>query len=185
MKNKLAFTLIITFICLGTAFGQYENNWAVGLKVGEPLGLNIRKYFSYGDRVFDVNVGAYGLLIGGTRYYYNKDKENSRPIYDQAGVMFQGIYQFHRGIGKSEKIHVYYGFGGQINSRRRPDKLGQPESSFMAISLGPAVNSGIELKLPENDMAVFLDAGGYVEIAPKPFFLAPTLNIGLRVNIIK
>jgi hypothetical protein len=81
MKNKLALTLIITLVSFGSVFAQYENNWAVGLKIGEPLGLNIRKYFSYGDRVFDVNIGSYGFLYGRERNY-RKDQ-----IYNEAGVM--------------------------------------------------------------------------------------------------
>ena len=60
MKKKLAFILIVTLLSIGSSTAQYENNWAVGLKVGEPLGLNIRKYFSYGNRVFDLNVGSFG-----------------------------------------------------------------------------------------------------------------------------
>lgn len=178
MKNKLALTLIITLVSFGSVFAQYENNWAVGLKIGEPLGLNIRKYFSYGDRVFDVNIGSYGFLYGRERNY-RKDQ-----IYNEAGVMVQGIYQFHRSLGKSDKLHAYYGFGGQINSRNRAPKLGERDA-FRVISLGPAINSGLEFSIPENDMAVFIDAGGYLEIAPKPFFLAPNINIGLRINIIK
>jgi hypothetical protein len=178
MKKKFVFILIVTLLSIGNSSAQYENNWAVGLKVGEPLGLNIRKYFSYGNRVFDLNVGSFGFLYGRERKYRAKE------IYNSAGVMVQGLYHFHRTLGKSEKLRVYYGFGGQINSRNRPSERGERDS-FRVISLGPAVNSGIELSIPENDLSVFLDAGGYVEIAPKPFFIAPNINIGLRINIIK
>jgi hypothetical protein len=178
MKSKLALTLIITLISVGRIFAQYENNWAVGLKVGEPLGLNIRKYFSYGDRVFDVNIGSFGFLYGRERNY------RKNQIYNEAGVMVQGLYQFHRSLGKNDKLHTYYGFGGQINSRNRSPKIGERDA-FRVISLGPAVNAGIELSIPENDLSVFIDAGGYLEIAPKPFFMAPNVNIGLRINIMK
>ncbi len=181
MKNKLAITLLITFLSFGSVFAQYENNWAVGLKIGEPVGLNIRKYFSYGDRAFDINVGTYGLV------FWRERKYGGDVIYDKGsvGVMFQGIYQFHRTFGKNDKLHTYYGFGGQINSRNRPESFGGRGDSFRVISVGPAVNAGVEIAIPENDMAVFLDAGGYLEIAPKPFFLSPTYNVGLRINIIK
>lgn len=178
MKNKLAIILTVTLLSVGSSFAQYDKNWAVGLKVGEPLGLNIRKYFSYGDRVFDVNVGSFGFLYGRQRNY------RKEQLYNAAGVMVQGLYQFHRPLGKREKLRFYYGFGGQINSRNRPPKLGE-RNSFRVISLGPAVNSGIELSIPENDLSVFLDAGGYVEIVPKPFFMAPNVNLGLRINLMK
>lgn len=178
MKKSIVTTLIISLVFIGNSFAQYENNWAVGLKVGEPLGLNIRKYFSYGDKAFDMNVGSFGFLYGRVRNY------NKSQIYNEAGVMVQGLYHWNRTLGKREKMHYYYGFGGQINSRNRAPKIGERDA-FRVISLGPAANAGIEIAIPENDMAVFLDAGGYVEIAPKPFFMAPNVNIGLRINIIR
>ncbi|MCP9767426.1 hypothetical protein EGI22_05850 [Lacihabitans sp. LS3-19] len=178
MKKRTILTLTLTILGLSGAFAQYENNWALGLKVGEPLGLNIRKYFSYGDRSFDVNVGSFGFLYGRVRNY------NKETIYDEAGIMVQGLYNFQKSIGKRERLHAYYGFGGQINSRNRTPKIGTRDA-FRVISLGPAVNSGIELSIPENDLAVFIDAGGYLEIAPKPFFMAPNINLGLRLNIVK
>ena len=178
MKKRTILTLTLTLLGLTTALAQYENNWAIGLKVGEPLGLNIRKYFSYGDRSFDVNIGSFGFLYGRVRKY------NKETIYDEAGVMVQGLYNFQKNLGKRERLHAYYGFGGQINSRNRTPKIGERDA-FRVISLGPAVNSGIELSIPENDLAVFIDAGGYLEIGPKPFFLAPNINIGLRLNVVK
>jgi hypothetical protein len=188
LKSKLKMikkNLILLLLAIFTSYfssAQYDKNWAIGLKIGEPVGLNIRKYFSFGEKAFDVNIGSYGFIYGSTRYY-NKNK-NPAPIYDQAGVMLQGIYSWHKTLTRKERLHVYYGFGGQLNSRNRPLGSGNRDS-FKVISVGPAGNAGIEFEIPENDLAVFLDAGGYLEVAPKPFFANPQINIGLRLNLVK
>ncbi|MCU0325419.1 MAG: hypothetical protein MUF45_09235 [Spirosomaceae bacterium] len=176
-------TAIITFalmiISLSDTFAQYDYNWAVGFRVGEPLGLNIRKYFRNGDRAFDVNLGTYGFLYGHQRKY-NKGE------YRQAGVMIQGIYLFHREVGRKGNFHVYYGFGGQINSRKHYKLLDIGVSNERKLSLGPTATAGFELKLPNQpNLAIFLDAGGYLEALPLPFFPNAQVSTGLRLNIDK
>ncbi len=172
---KKTYLLILSvFLFTSISFAQ-DRNWAVGLKIGEPLGLNVRKYFRDGERAFDFNVGSFGFLYGRERTY------RKETIYDASGIMFQGLYHFNRVLGRNERVNVYYGFGGQINSRERP--LSDSRDKFRVVSFGPAANAGIEFALPENDLSVFLDAGGYGEVAPKPFFFAANLNLGLRLNI--
>jgi hypothetical protein len=178
MNKNIFNTLIFALFVSLSATAQHDNNWALGLKVGEPLGLNIRKYFSYGDRAFDVNIGTYGFLYGKSRSY------RKEVIYQDVGVMVQGLYHWNHTLGKRDKVNYYYGIGAQINSRNRPPKIGSRDS-FKAISVGPAANAGIELMLPENDLSVFLDVGGYLEIVPKVFFVNPQINIGLRLNIVR
>jgi hypothetical protein len=178
MKKKNILLLTFLLICSLQTWAQNDNNWAIGLKVGEPLGVNLRKYFSYGERAFDLNVGSYGFLYGANRNYRKK------KIYESAGVMIQGLYHWHNTMGKKENLHYYYGFGGQINSRNRPPEVGVRDA-FRVVSFGSAANTGLEYRIPENDLGVFLDAGGYLEIAPKPFFLNAQINLGLRLNLVK
>ena len=68
MKKQLAL-LVLVIITTFSASAQYDNNWAIGLRVGEPLGINVRKHFAQGDRAFDVNIGTYGFLYGRQRDY--------------------------------------------------------------------------------------------------------------------
>lgn len=58
--KKLLFLVIPVLILssINTAQAQYDYNWAVGFRVGEPLGFNLRKYFQNGDRAFDINIGT-------------------------------------------------------------------------------------------------------------------------------
>ncbi|WP_337040939.1 hypothetical protein [Emticicia sp. 17c] len=180
--KKLLFLVIPVLIL--TSFteskAQYDYNWAAGFRIGEPLGFNLRKYFQNGDRAFDVNVGTYGLI-------YNNDRRYNNGEYKTAGLMIQGIYIFHTAIFNRDWAHAYYGFGGQINSRRHFPDAWKNESikSVSKISLGPTGTAGVEFKLPNQQIGFFIDAGIYLEALPSPFFLNAQISGGLRFNLVK
>lgn len=180
--KKLLFLVIPILILssISAAQAQYDYNWSVGFRVGEPLGFNIRKYFQNGDRALDVNVGTYGLL-------YNNDRRYNRGEYKTAGLMIQGIYLFHTAIFNRDWAYAYYGFGGQINSRKHFPDAWRNESikSVSKISLGPTGTAGLEFKIPNQNMGFFIDAGLYVEALPSPFFINPQVSAGIRINIVK
>ena len=181
MKKSLFITLLLISLGSGASFAQYDTNLAVGLRVGEPLGLNIRKYFQYGDRAFDLNFGTYGFL-------YGRDRKYRKGEYQKSGIMLQGIYQFHYSIGKNEGVKVYYGFGGQLNFRdyvSTPNVIGTRQDGEKHLSLGPAINAGLEYDLPGNNVGIFLDAGTYIELLQDPLFIHPLLSTGVRVNLVR
>jgi hypothetical protein len=53
------------------------------------------------------------------------------------------------------------------------------------LSLGPTGVAGFELKIPNQPLAFFVDAGLYIEALPSPFFINPQISAGLRLNVIK
>lgn len=177
MNKKLLLVVAFLGIGIGTSFAQNYNNWAIGLKVGEPVGLNLRKYFDDGTKNVDVNFGTYGFLWGRTRNY------NGKEYYkDHTGLMVQGIFHWNKQLGTAERFQVYYGFGGQVNSRRTVP----PTSNNVAekhISLGGVLNGGLEYSLPDNDLSIFIDFGLYTELAPKILFMAVPASAGVRLNI--
>lgn len=177
--KKIIILALITLSSL-EGYAQYERNFALGVKLGEPVALNIRKYFQYGDKTFDVNVGTYGLL-------YRSRIDYNRGEYNGTGFMFQGIYNWHKSLTKRQNIHAYYGFGGQINTRNHypDDRIGERNNSERKLSLGPAGNAGIEYDLPNNNLGAFLEAGLYIEAIPRPLFIHPTAGLGIRVNLVK
>lgn len=179
VPKKLLFFFFFSLGLSTVSYAQYQSNWAVGLRVGEPLGLNIRKYYEDGGKTFDINIGTYGFL-------YGKRKEYWKGEYKSAGLMVQGIKSWHHSVFNKENFHVYYGFGGQLNQRNYfPDsRIGQRDDSEKKISLGPAVATGIEVRLPNNDLGVFIDAGGYLELLPAPFFVNLQVSGGIRLNLI-
>lgn len=181
MKNK--FYLLVFFLVVGASdslMAQYDNNWAIGFRAGEPLGVNVRKYFDSGYRAFDVNVGTYGFIYGRQRRY-------NKGYYKTAGLMIQGIYSWHTALFNRDWLHAYYGFGGQINSRNHyPDsRIGQLDDTERKISLGPTAAAGLEFKIPNQDLAIFIDGGAYLEVLPAPLFFNWQGSAGVRLNLIR
>jgi hypothetical protein len=171
-KLALTFAFILSF---GFAHAQYDN-WAVGFKLGEPTGINIRKYFN-NIHALDVTIGTYGGILSNDRKY-----RGDEGIYKNAGVSLQVHYLWHTPLFNSEAVHVYYGLGGQVNSRRSyPKRLnGNYEKD---ISLGGSVFGGIEYYIPDNRISVFLEGGTYLELLPRPFYLSPNISGGIRFNL--
>jgi hypothetical protein len=158
-------TFIFLFL-FSSAMAQ-ENNWAAGARIGEPLGLNIRKYIGY-EHAIDVNFGTYGFL-------YRNNIPYKKGKYESAGWALQGHYLWTKSIDKNDRFWAYYGFGGQINNRERRDANNLLVKSN--ISLGPSGAAGIE--------SFFLDTGMYLEILPAPLFWHPSVGAGLRLNLRK
>lgn len=177
MKKRapsIAFGLILFAALLmpGRASAQY-NNWAVGARIGEPAGLNVRKYFGT-NHAFDLNIGTYGGLYGNNRRYRTGN-------YKSVGLTFQGHYLWHAALLKNESLRGYYGFGGQINTRRYyADRLnGQYES---ALSLGGSGVAGLEFFPLNKPFSIFLETGLYIELLQAPFFLNLNSGLGFRYN---
>lgn len=180
MKKSIFILLIISMIAVESK-AQYDNNLAVGLRVGEPLGINIRKYFQYGDKAFDINFGTYGFIYGTNRAY-------RKGHYTKSGLMLNGIYNWHYSLGKNDGLKAYYGFGGQFNFREYAadeNIIGTRQNGEKHLSIGPAGNAGLEYDLPNNDLGIFLDAGLYAELFPDIAFLHPQISAGVRVNLVR
>tara|TARA_R110002124_G_scaffold236527_4_gene401757 strand:+ start:154 stop:675 length:522 start_codon:yes stop_codon:yes gene_type:complete len=172
--KKILFT-IIGLLSLHVAFAQ-NSNWAVGFKAGEPTGVNIRKYFN-NIQAIDVTIGTYGGVLAKNRKYRGEDGD-----YRNTGLSVQVHYLWHTPFFNSEALHIYYGLGGQVNSRRSyPSRLnGDYEKN---ISLGGSALGGFEYFLPDNRISVFLEGGTYLELLPRPFYLSPNISGGIRFNL--
>ena len=154
------------------ARAQY-NNWSVGFRIGEPSGVNIRKYFG-SNHAFDLNIGTYGGLYGTRRNYRS-------GLYKSVGLSVQGHYINHKALTSSESLRGYYGFGGQINTRRYyPPRLnGEYEKS---LSLGASGVVGAEYFPVNKPYSFFVEGGIYFELLQAPLFLNLSTGLGLRYN---
>ncbi|GAB2540213.1 hypothetical protein [Spirosoma aerophilum] len=175
MKKSLITSVLVLFIGFITStagWAQY-NNWSVGFRLGEPSGVNIRKYFG-NNHAFDLNIGTYGGLYGTKRSYGPGD-------YKTLGLTVQGHYLWHKALTKSESLRAYYGFGGQINNRKTyPLRLNGDYQS--TLSLGGSGIGGLEFFPVNKPYSFFLETGAYVELLQSPFFLSLNTGIGLRYN---
>ena len=157
------------------AQAQY-NNWAFGLRLGEPSGIMIRKYFGE-NRAFDLNMGTYGGLYGNVRDYRS-------GRYKSVGFTVQGHYLWHNRVLGNDNLRGYYGFGGQINSRRYyPDQFSATDAYVSTISLGGSAVAGLEYFVPDKPYSFFLEGGVYAEVIPAPLFLNLSTGLGIRYNL--
>ena len=98
--------IVLCTLCFSLAQAQ-SDNWAVGFKLGEPTGVNIRKYFN-NIHAIDVSIGTYGAILSNDRKY-----RGDEGIYKNAGLAVQVHYLWHTPVFNSESVHVYYGLGGR------------------------------------------------------------------------
>ncbi len=168
--------LLLLFIALTTtAHAQYEN-WAVGFRIGEPSGVNIRKYFGT-NHAIDLNIGTYGGLYATNRAYRSGQ-------YKSLGVAIQGHYLWHTELFNRPEFMGYYGFGGQINVRNYfPDNLAnQPVNNVSETSLGGSGVAGLEYFVPSKPYSIFLETGLYMEVLPVPLYFNVQSGLGIRFN---
>ncbi len=174
--KKIFFALLFITISYSEVSAQY-NNWAVGFQLVDPSGVNLRKYFG-DNKAIDISVGTYGLFYGRNRNYRSGN-------YHNAGLMFRGTYLWHNTLFGSDNLHGYYGFGGQLNTRRYyfPSRLVANEEEFVnQISLGGVGIAGAEYFIPNNRLSIFFEAGVYAELIPAFLFLHPEGSVGVRMN---
>ncbi|GAB2789018.1 hypothetical protein GCM10027275_37440 [Rhabdobacter roseus] len=170
MKKCIVIVSLLLFVGSSLAQAQIQS-WAAGFKLGEPTGVNLRKY---GDRnALDITVGTYGMLLGNYRDYRSGN-------YRTMGLMLNGSYLWYAPLFR-ERMSAYAGVGLQVNSRRyypnRFDNL-----HVKNISLGPSGTVGLEYFSPYKSTSFFLEGGAYVEFLPGFFFTSPQLSIGIRTN---
>jgi hypothetical protein len=171
MKN-LSFLFILLLSSITTVFAQ-EQDWSVGMRVGEPAGLTVRKYVK--DKAFELNVGTFGGLWG-------TESNHGDSPYKNVGLAVNGHLLFFPEF-KSQKIKLFYGFGGQINSRRSyPDRLASIAQYEKTISLGGSVTAGAEYFMPSSPLSIYLDAGLYTELLPVFLYMHVQGGVGVRFN---
>ena len=169
---KKVFLLTLLIVSHLSAKSQ-EKKWAIGAKIGDPSGLNIRHYLNNDKNVIEVNVGVYGALWGLRSNY----KDGS---FDGAGLSFSGLYLWHNEM--ASRLKNYYGFGAQFTSRSYyvTDGLGKKEIPF--TGLGGLGQVGLEYYLPSSPISIFLEAGAYIELVPAILYFHPQGGIGARLN---
>jgi hypothetical protein len=176
MKKVIFLFLIVHALLVSSAAVAQYNNWAVGFQLGDPSGVNVRRYFGQ-NRALDLSVGTYGLFYGRERSYRNGS-------YKNAGFSARVNYLWHTSLFKNDSFRAYYGFGGQLNSRRYyfVPQSQTTEVYDRQISLGATGLAGLEYFLPNNRLSVFLETGVYAELIPAIFYLHPQISGGVRMN---
>jgi Protein of unknown function (DUF3996) len=170
--KKILLTLLI-FLSILINIAAQEQKWAVGARLGEPAGLNIRKYFD--QNAIDINIGTYGGLWGGYRSY-------RKGHYKSVGLAVNVNYLWHNNLFKKEQLKSYYGFGAQFNNRKYTPNAQNTAEGVATLSIGGSGVAGIEYFLKDSPISIFLETGLYVEILPSPIFMHIQSGAGARFN---
>lgn len=145
---------------------------AFGFRLGEPLGLNLRYYFPR-NKALDVNLGSYGALWHTRRPY------GRAGAFRQPGWSFNVNYLYTR-LPETGHLGTYYGFGGQLTSRRNYPVAGGSERR---TGVGGSGLAGLEYFIKDSAVSVFAELGLYAELVPMPLLLHPQGGLGLRYNV--
>ncbi len=168
IRLALLFAIFTTF-----AAKAQEKKWAVGAKVGEPAGLNVRKYFD--ENAFDLNIGTYGGIWGQNRSY-------RKGHYQGVGLAVNANYLWHKQLFKSENAKYYYGFGAQFNNRKYFPSDQKQAQGVTTLSIGGDALVGLEFFVKESPLSIFIEGGLYAEVLPSPLFMHIQSGVGARFN---
>ena len=174
MHKKPYLTFIFVLFSI-LALNAQQKEWGSGLRVGEPGGFMIRKYFKNGVNALEVNFGTYGGLWGTNRSY-------KAGTFQNIGYTINAIYLWHHPTILNPNIQTYYGFGPQYTVR---DYYAPKQSLATEIvkGLGGAAIGGVEFfPIEAPNLSFFAELGFYSEIGPNPFFTHIQGGIGARVN---
>jgi len=207
-----AHLLILSMILFVSSFSFSQNSgegyekeraWGIGIRMGDPIGLTIKKRFS--SSAIEFNTGG-TLLFAGRKL---EDKLYAK-WYDKQGfshyenelvdffiilpISFQLHYLFQKKI--DDEVQYYFGGGIQIrhNSYRFDYRYKElPESKwkteeandFLPIKefdTGLDITIGIEYSLHHIPLTLFGDILMFLEIHDEPIKIWPQGGIGFRIN---
>jgi hypothetical protein len=180
-----------------------SRNWGVGLRLGEPAGLTVKKYLS-GNHALEVSLGR--AARWGYHYneddFYKLDDFRDRENYHYAGFKggFSTALQVHYlwqkpvagakglewylGAGAQARFtpyryYYYYNDGSRDNDWRRWHYV---EERRTDVDLGIDGVIGLEYTLPSAPLSLFADVNLFLEIVDAPFFAAGQGGAGIRYN---
>ncbi|GAB4132701.1 MAG: hypothetical protein OHK0045_14840 [Raineya sp.] len=175
------------FVCACLLFGAsnaYTQDMALGLRLGDPLGVSFKKYLKEGKNAFEAVLGTYGymgvyrhttLLFDGRGYYLHGDY-----FYRRGGVSIMANYLWNFDFPQANELSWYLSVGGQLRSLYYYQFLVGDEQR--GIGIGPTFAAGLEWKPKEiPEIGVFFDAGLYLEITPAAWAI-PQIGFGARYN---
>lgn len=176
------------------------HGWGLGLRLGDPSGLSIKKYLP-GGRAVEFNIGT--TSYWGYSYRDNFYEEDKYANYEYISYRRTGAaavqvhYLFQKNIRDVANLQWYWGFGGQIRTKsydykyRYRSYYGPGQGDYVWIyasdkltdfDLAADLLIGLEYHIPGAPLSVFTDANLMLELADDPLALYAQAGIGIRYN---
>jgi hypothetical protein len=189
MKKK--FLLLITILSCTLSFSQ---NIGVGVKLGVPMGISLKKHFD--DKALEFIIGRayywnnfdydykfyHDNRFKNKGYVFVKSYERSKP------VAMQLHYLIHKDVSSLDGLKWYAGFGGQFRFSSYYydywDDNGRfiKEERITDIGIGPDGVFGLEYTFDDVPISLALDAVLYIEIVDHPFLFLGQGGLAARYN---
>jgi len=194
-------------VCLFSLIGVEAQDWGIGIRLGDPSGITIKKYM--GNKAFELNVGRTHMFYG-KGYYNNRfnswydDNKFGYKAFQYLGykasvpIGVQLHFLIHKGISEVLEEDVsgltwYYGIGGQFRSQNytydyrykiegSPDWFYSTGERVKDIDIGVDGIIGLEYIFEDAPVAIFIDAVLFMEIVDDPFLFWGQGGFGVRYN---
>ena len=181
-KNKLLFVLALCLIGT-TSFAQQNKDWGIGLRLGDPLGLSVKKYLAP-RKAIEFNIGRTWRYNYSNAFYrhndYNRDFYDYEWHNNRSSVSLQARYLIHKPLRLKEVpgLEWYYGAGAQfrffsVEYRYRYDGPGKSRGYYTDrvthTDFGVDGIIGLEYSWRNVPITVFTDINLFLEILDDPF----------------
>jgi hypothetical protein len=201
MNNPYRLTTFL-FLLLA-ALPASAQSWGVGVRLGDPTGLTLKKYAR--GKALEINFGRTGF-----RYKDDWYDKRFHKWFDRRGYVYQDVdyngyrggaplsIQLHflrqKGIDKRavsglSGLEWYYGVGAQVQfDNYRYDYRYKVNGNWVYVEdervfgfdLGVDVPIGLEYTFRETPITLFIDLSLYMELVDDPFFLWLQGGLGAR-----
>ena len=187
----------------GSNAGSASHNWGIGLRLGEPSGLTVKRYLSSGNAL-EVNVGRssrWGYHYDADDFYRHsrfsdRDQYRFHNYESGASMALQVRYLWQKPIRSAQGLDWYAGLGGQArfttayyyyyynegNWDNDWWRWNLVEERRTDVDLGLDGIVGLEYTLPNTPISLFADVNVFMEIVDHPFFMFGQGGIGARYN---
>ncbi|WPP52885.1 hypothetical protein [Catalinimonas niigatensis] len=176
---------------------QAAYQWGIGLRVGDPTGLSVKRFL--GSRALELNVGRTGLMGFNAQREFNNDRYFDDYVYldsrFRSAISVQLHYLAFKQIPIDGPDHFawYIGLGGQLRStsvdyRYRywagPNNNDRRErwESVTDVDFGADFIGGLDYSFRDVPLSLFADLTLFVELLDDPLFLRLQGGGGIRFN---
>ena len=170
---------------------------SIGLRLGEINGISYKMYQNNYGNALEISVGRTNSFFYGNGRYRDgfddwADKKNHKGAtyvgYDRSfPLALQVHYLFNNKLDDvTPGLSWYYGFGGQLRYSSYTYEYwynGEYYTERSAdIDLGVHAIIGVEYKIPDVPIRLFLDGAVLVEIVDNPLFIWGQIGLGARYD---
>jgi hypothetical protein len=198
--------LFLSLFCSCFLLHAQQGGLGIGVRIGDPTGISLKKYIHDGRNAWELNVGrAYPYDRNYRNYFYDINKFKDKDIYDYDHSVLNNAFdlQLHwmaqRGF-KEEKLSGlkwYIGAGAQalmssIDYYYRDKYYYGPgktdyvwrydHSVYVSTAVAADGIIGLEYTFKEVPLSVFMDGTLALEAYPSPFLVWGQAGIGVRYN---